>query len=71
MKFEYKTMKIATQILYQSKNDATVNVDKVEDFEKELNRYGQEGWELIEMIQPKGLLGLGDTGLCIFKREIK
>jgi len=71
MKYEYKTMKIATMLLYKSKDDPTVNADKVEELEKALNELGKDGWELIETIQPKGFMGLGDTGLFIFKRAIK
>ncbi len=71
MKFEYKTIKIARSVIYKSKNDPTVNADKVEELEQALNELGSEGWELIGMIQPQGFLGLGDEGLCIFKRLVK
>ncbi len=57
-------------VIYKSKNDPTINIDKVDEFEKALNELGNEGWELIEMIQPKGFLGFGDEGLCIFKRKL-
>ena len=71
MKYEYKTIKIAKGVIYKFKNDSTVNADKVAELGQALNEFGQEGWELIEMIQPQGFLGLGDEGLCIFKRLVK
>ena len=70
MKFEYKNLKIAQGVVFKSKNDPTVNVSKPEEFEKALNALGEDGWELIEMIQPQGFMGLGDVGYCIFKRQI-
>lgn len=70
MKFEYKTLKIAQGIIYKSKDDPTVNASNPEEFENVLNELGNEGWELVEMIEPKGFLGLGDTGFCIFKRKV-
>ena len=70
MKFEYKNIKIAQGVVFRSKNDPTVDVTKQEEFEKSLNMLGEDGWELIQMIQPKGFLGLGDVGYCIFKRQV-
>ena len=70
MKFEYKNIKIAQGVIFKSKNDQTVDVTKQEEFEKALNMLGEDGWELIQMIQPKGFLGLGDIGYCIFKRQV-
>lgn len=71
MKYEYKILKIASMILFKTKNDPTVNADKPEEFENALNELGKEGWELVEIIEPKGFVGLGDSGYCLFKREIK
>ena len=70
MKFEYKNLKIAQGVIFKSTNDPTIDVTKQEEFEKALNMLGADGWELIQMIQPKGLLGLGDVGYCVFKRQI-
>ena len=70
MKFEYKNLKIAQGVIFKSKNDSTVDVTKQEEFEKALNMLGEDGWELIQMIQPKGFLGLGDIGYCVFKRQV-
>ncbi|MCL2566367.1 MAG: DUF4177 domain-containing protein [Defluviitaleaceae bacterium] len=70
MKFEYKNLKIAKDVILQSKNDTTINLSKPEELEKALNELGAEGWELIQIVDPKGFLGLGDTGYCIFKRQI-
>ena len=70
MKFEYKNLKIAQGVIFKSKNDSTVDVTKQEEFEKALNMLGEDGWELIHMIQPKGFLGLGDVGYCLFKRQV-
>ena len=71
MKYEYKVLKIASMILFKSKDDPTVNSDKTEDFETALNELGKEGWELVEVIDPRGFMGLGDSGQCIFKRIVK
>ena len=70
MKYEYKNLKIAQGVIFKSKNDRTIDVTKQEEFEKALNMLGEDGWELIQMIQPKGFLGLGDVGYCIFKRQV-
>ena len=70
MKFEYKNLKIAQGVVFQTKNDPTIDVTKQEEFERALNMLGEDGWELIQMIQPKGFLGLGDVGYCVFKRQV-
>ena len=70
MKFEYKNLKIAQGVIFKSKNDSTIDVTKQDEFEKALNILGEDGWELIQMIQPKGFLGLGDVGYCVFKRQV-
>jgi hypothetical protein len=70
MKFEYKNLKIAQGLIFKSKNDPTIDVTKQVEFEKALNMLGEDGWELIQMIQPKGFLGLGDVGYCVFKRQV-
>ncbi len=70
MKYEYKILKIASMIIFKSKDDSTVNADKPEEFENALNELGKEGWELIEIVDPKGFLGLGDGGYCLFKRAV-
>ena len=70
MKFEYKNLKIAQGVIFKSKNDPTIDVTKQEEFEKALNMLGEDGWELIHMIQRKGFLGLGDVGYCLFKRQV-
>ena len=71
MKFEYKTLRVAKDVLIQSKKDTTVNLAKPEDFEQALNDMGSDGWELIQIVDPKGFLGLGDVGYCVFKREVE
>ena len=70
MKFEYKNLKIVQGVIFKSKNDPTIDVTKQDEFEKALNILGEDGWELIQMIQPKGFLGLGDVGYCVFKRQV-
>jgi len=70
MKFEYKNLKIAKGVIFQSKNDPTINIGKPEEFERVLNELGAEGWELVQILDPKGFLGLGDIGSIIFKRQI-
>ena len=70
MKFEYKIINIAKSMVFKSKNDSTINADNLEEFQNALNVLGNDGWELIEIIQPIGYLGLGDKGACLFKRKI-
>jgi len=70
MKFEYKNLKIAKDVIFKSKNDTTVDLGKPEEFEKALNVLGSDGWEMAQIVDPKGFLGLGDTGYVIFKRQI-
>ena len=70
MKFEYKNIRIAKDVLFKSKNDTTVNIGDPAEFEKALNEFGADGWELIQIIDPKGFLGLGDVGYCVFKRHV-
>ena len=70
MKFEYKNLKIAKDVVFKSKNDTTINLGKREEFERALNEFGADGWELIQIVDPKGFLGLGDVGYCVFKRQV-
>jgi len=70
MKYEYKNLKIAKDVVFQSKKSTTINIGKAEAFEKALNELGEDGWELIQIIDPKGFLGIGDVGYCVFKRQI-
>ena len=70
MRFEYKNLKIAKDVIFQSKNSTTINIGKAEIFENALNQLGEDGWELIQIIDPKGFLGIGDVGYCVFKRQI-
>jgi len=70
MKFEYRNVKIAKDVIFKSKKDTTINVGNAEEFEKALNEFGSDGWRLIQILDPKGFLGLGDLGYCIFERQI-
>jgi len=65
MKFEYMTLKVARGVIFQAKNDTTVNLDKEEVFQKVLNELGADGWELIQVI-----LNVGDSGYAILKRQV-
>jgi len=65
MKFEYMTLKVVKGVIFQSKNDTTVNLDKEEVFQKVLNERGADGWELIQVI-----LGIDGLGYAIFKRQV-
>ena len=65
MKFEYMTLKVARGVIFQAKNDTTVNLDKEEVFQKALNELGADGWELIQVI-----LNGGDSGYAILKRQV-
>ncbi|MCL2841758.1 MAG: DUF4177 domain-containing protein [Defluviitaleaceae bacterium] len=70
MKFKYKILKIAKDVIFKSKNDTTVYLGKPEEFENALNELGADGWEMAQIVDPKGFLGAGDTGYAIFKRQI-
>jgi len=70
MKYEYKTIKIAKDVIFKSKNSATINIGNPNEFEKALNELGADGWKLIQILSPVGFLGLGDEGYCIFERQV-
>ena len=70
MKFEYKNLKVARGVVFKSKNDTTIDVARPEEFEQALNELGADGWELVQILDPKGFLGAGDIGYVIFKRQI-
>jgi len=70
MKFEYKNLKIAKDVIFKSKNDTTINLGNPEEFEKALNELGSDAWELAQIVDPKGFLGMGDVGYCVFKRQV-
>ena len=54
-KFEYKVITIPTEMTITTKQYEKTGLE----FEKELNRLGEEGWELIQRID----------GFFFFKRE--
>jgi len=70
MKFEYKNLRIAKGVIFKTKNSTVVDLSNPEEFEKALNELGADGWELAQIVDPKGFLGAGDTGYVIFKRQI-
>ena len=70
MKFEYKNLKVARGVVFKSKNDTTIDVARPEEFEQALNELGADGWELVQILDPKGFLGAGDIGYVIFKRQV-
>ena len=55
MKFEYKIIKVA---IYKEKK-----------FEEELNRWGKEGWELVNTLSKASGFGTTTSLFLIFKRE--
>lgn len=61
-KFEYKVIQLKPSSLWSF----NVSVDEVEDV---LNKYGQEGWELVSMIDTNSA-GTTTGYLLSFKREI-
>ena len=69
MKFEYKNLRVAKGVVFKSKNSTTIDLGKPEEFEKALNELGADGWELTQIVDPKGFLGAGDVGYVIFKRQ--
>ena len=68
--FEYKSVKIVKGVLLKSKNDPTIEIDKPEEFGRALNELGADGWELVQILDPRGFLGASDTSVAIFKRLI-
>lgn len=55
-KFEYKVITIPTNISFSTKGYEKV----IAEFETQLNKLGDEGWELIQRVD----------GLFFFKREV-
>ena len=55
-KFEYKVITIPTNISFSTKGYEKV----ITEFETQLNKLGDEGWELIQRVD----------GLIFFKREV-
>ena len=47
MKFEYKNLKIAKDVIFKSKNDPTINVGNPVEFEKALNELGGKVIDII------------------------
>ena len=62
-KFEYKVIFLETKISLTSDGDKKI--------ENELNYWGKEGWELIEVIDKSDVLSLKRMFQFFFKREIE
>tara|TARA_B100001057_G_C22598511_1_gene851840 strand:+ start:173 stop:367 length:195 start_codon:yes stop_codon:yes gene_type:complete len=62
-KFEYKVTFLETKINFASDGDKKI--------ENELNYWGKEGWELIEVIDKSDVLSLKRMFQFFFKREIE
>ena len=63
MKFEYKTMKLATKGILGGKFDA-------EELDNILNEYGRDGWELIAAFDTNKTYGETRDVVVIFKRPL-
>ena len=58
-KWEYKTLKFDGKGFFKSKFE----------FEEELNKLGNEGWELVSMLSPVSAYGSTTELFAIFKRK--
>ena len=58
---------------YQYKVIVFLVKESVENWEKELNRLGKEGWELVEVIPMNAQLGFAGSTIqirCFLKRKV-
>ena len=62
-KFEYKVTYLETKISFASDGDKKI--------ENELNYWGKEGWELIEVVDKLDALSLKRMFQFFFKREVE
>lgn len=60
-KWEYKTMKVQTK-------GFTGGILEIESFDEQLNRLGQEGWELVSTFVTTAGSGASREAVAIFKR---
>lgn len=63
-KYEYKTEKIDALSCFFIKSDSS-------GFEQKLNEFGQNGWELVNILGGVQIDVLSSTlAFCVFKREV-
>jgi len=60
-KFDYKT-EVLTSMVGRDKL-------RVEDLDRKLKQYGEDGWELVSVALNADLRGMRDGHLLVFKRE--
>ena len=60
--WEYRTIKVKTKGFLGGKVD-------LDELEGELNRLGQEGWELVSTFETNMSDGVSREVVCIFKRK--
>ena len=60
-KFDYKT-EVLTSMVGHDKL-------RVEDLDRKLKQYGEDGWELVSVALNADLKGMRDGHLLVFKRE--
>jgi len=65
MKWEYTVIK----------SDDVLNLNDITKSQKTLNKYGDEGWELVSALQQseknEGWITGSDSGFAVFKREVQ
>ena len=61
LKFDYKT-EVLTSMVGRDKF-------RVEDLDRKLKQYGEDGWELVSVALNADLRGMRDGHLLVFKRE--
>ena len=61
-RYEYKVVAYDTKGLFGGKIDS-------EDFESQLNRLGDEGWEMVSCTSSNQSYGSSKSIVCIFKRQ--
>lgn len=61
-KWEYKTIKIQLKGFQGG-------ILEVEDFDHELNKLGEQGWELVSCFSTNAAQGYGREAIAVFKRR--
>ncbi len=61
-KLEYMTFKVQLK-------GFNGGILEIEDFNSELNQYGEQGWELVSCFSTNAAQGYGREAIAVFKRK--